>query len=747
MISRRLNVLVAPGVPFQHREFRQVLTQLRGQLQLQVYDCESQAEAFDALGHFTPDCIVLDTACADFDPTFVATLLHRATECNTYGEQPAVFIMSDGGLMDGLTGTHDLIVLDKEGLSQERLKKALLAQAKPKAVNLGVPVGYLDVPSPATGSAQYEWMGRTTLTEEAATKALFAEERFRRLVNNSLDLTCVVEADGFIKYASASSERILGIVPDDLAGRYVQDYLPRCKRNNIARWLTRQSVKGGFAGIVSRHQDGRAVYLEASCTDMTADPAIRGFVISARDVSSRRQAEEKLTYQARLLGHIREVVIGLDTDQKIVYMNPAAERIYRIRLAEALGQKWTILCQVEWLHDDEAPFMRQALADHGQWQGEVIHHLPSGRRLHVELSVTAHRETPASKPSLVLVIRDIKDRKVVENVLHESENRYRSLVTVTSDLVWHTDAEDLLTFISPKVTQLLGYAAADLIGKPMERFLAGTDESRALRLAYSQKEEFSYLQGTFLTKDGRVKYLEVSGLPQTGPNRLHRGYHGAIRDVTGRVESERAIRQSLTEKETLIKEIHHRVKNNMQIVSSLLFLQTQFVKDADTLARLQESQDRIRSMALVHEKLYQSTDLSRINFKDYLETLSRDIANSYRNQRVHLVLEMPDDCVTIGIDTAVPCGLIVNELVSNAYKHAFNDGRSGQVGVRLSCQRNKAVLEISDNGPGLPHTDLKAYEETSLGMQLVGALVHQVHGNLEVNNEGGTLFRLRFKLD
>lgn len=733
MIGRTLRVLANPGIPFQPPAVKEVLHSLRSKVQVQVYDCQSQAEVFDSLGHFWPDCILL---AGEPDHAGLLSLQRRAQELRS--ESLPVLLITDD--QDAFADTPNVHTLARTSLSAVSLKSLLMAQASPRPVQPQVPL--------AEQSFRYEWMGKTTFTEEGAVRTLFSEERFRRLVDNALDLICVVEEDGFIKYASSSSERILGIHQQELAGHYVQDYLQKCKRNNIARWFARNRNRSGFTELRMRHTSGRPVYLEAACVDMTQDSAIRGFVISAREITARRETEEKLDYQARLLAHIREAVVGLDADSRIVYMNRAAERFYRHKLEDALGKPWIELCQIEWMHPDEESFATEALRDHGLWQGEVIQHLAHGRRSHVEVSMTAHREVESGGTSLIVVVRDIKDRKVVENVLHESENRYRNLVTVTSDLVWHTDADNALTFISPKVGQLLGYAPTEVLGKALAAFLAEpeTAEAHQLQTALSNRQPFSYLQGTFRTRDGRLKYLEISGLPQMGTKRQHEGYHGAIRDVTERVEAERSLRQSLAEKETLIKEIHHRVKNNMQIVSSLLYLQTQFIKDPDMLARLQESQDRIRSMALVHEKLYQSRDLSRIDFKDYLETLARHISNSYRNRFVHLALELPEEPVSIGIDTAVPCGLVVNELVSNAYKHAFEPEAKGVVTLKLVSDGKRAELTISDTGKGLPYTDLGAYSSTSLGMQLVDALVHQLQGKLEVRNQDGAHFQLKFKL-
>lgn len=216
-------------------------------------------------------------------------------------------------------------------------------------------------------------------------------------------------------------------------------------------------------------------------------------------------------------------------------------------------------------------------------------------------------------------------------------------------------------------------------------------------------------------------------------------------EITEKKNTESQIRQSLKEKEVLLKEVHHRVKNNLQVISSILNLQSSYVKDENTLEILKESQNRIKSMSFIHESLYQTKNFSSINFSDYIENLAKNLVHSYRvyNDLVDLVLEI--DKVVLNLDQAIPCGLIVNELVSNALKYAFPDESAGEISIKLTQTGSIVSLQVEDTGIGLP--DNFDFRNTdSLGLQLVVTLVEQLEGEIELLNLSGTKYIINFEL-
>jgi two-component sensor histidine kinase len=215
-------------------------------------------------------------------------------------------------------------------------------------------------------------------------------------------------------------------------------------------------------------------------------------------------------------------------------------------------------------------------------------------------------------------------------------------------------------------------------------------------------------------------------------------------EIIERKRAEEQIKASLAEKELLLKEIHHRVKNNLQVISSLLNLQAGYVEDQAVREIFQESQHRVRSMALVHEKLYRSDDLARIDLAEYIRNLATFLFGSYRAASGRITLEVEADDVLLGIDAAVPCGLMLNELISNALKHAFPNGRSGLIQVQLRAADTQTLtLIIRDNGIGFPQ-EFDFNNTTSLGMQLVDTLVQQLDGTLEMQSLNGSEFKITF---
>jgi len=218
-----------------------------------------------------------------------------------------------------------------------------------------------------------------------------------------------------------------------------------------------------------------------------------------------------------------------------------------------------------------------------------------------------------------------------------------------------------------------------------------------------------------------------------------------VRDITERKKAEDRLQGSLQEKEVLLREIHHRVKNNMQVISSLLNLQSRRIKDTDVLEMFKESQRRIRSMALIHERLYQSSDLSRIEFSEYLRNLATHLFHSYQVDASRVQLKIEAEAVNLNINTAIPCGLIVNELISNALKHGFPEGRSGRVGIDLHrLEGDGYSLRVVDDGVGFPE-GLDFRKTETLGMQIVNTLASQIDASIDLGRDKGTEFTLRFQ--
>jgi len=216
------------------------------------------------------------------------------------------------------------------------------------------------------------------------------------------------------------------------------------------------------------------------------------------------------------------------------------------------------------------------------------------------------------------------------------------------------------------------------------------------------------------------------------------------RDITERKKMEDELRISLEEKEMLLREIHHRVKNNLMIISSLLNLQSRYIKDKQVLDVFKDSQNRARSMALIHDRLYQSSHLKRIDIGDYIQTLAGDLFRAYATDSARIKLNFDIEEVMVDINTMIPLGLIVNELLSNSLKHAFPEEREGHIDIGFHSQDHSYQLIVSDNGVGFPE-DINYQDTKSLGLRLVNILTDQIDGTIKLKREHGTNFIIEFK--
>ena len=351
------------------------------------------------------------------------------------------------------------------------------------------------------------------------------------------------------------------------------------------------------------------------------------------------------------------------------------------------------------------------------------------------------------------VQQELIERKRTEKALRESEDRYRFVSELTSDYAYafrvEPDGKLIPAWATGALVRITGYTADELQARGGWESMIYPDD---LSIPLNQLEsllagEAKTVEYRILTKNGEVRWTRDYARPvwDEEQGRLAHIY-GAIQDITERKQAETQIKLSLKEKEILLQEIHHRVKNNLQVISSLLNLQAGYLNDQQAFDLLQDSQNRVRSMALIHEKLYQSPDLARIDIAEYIRNLVTYLIRSYRvdTEKINLIIKA--DNISLGVDLAVPCGLILNELVSNSFKYAFPNGKIGKIYIELSANRDgQFTLTVGDNGVGLP-PDINFQRTTSLGLQLVNTLVEQLDGTIKLDNTRGTEFEITFAM-
>jgi PAS domain S-box-containing protein len=309
----------------------------------------------------------------------------------------------------------------------------------------------------------------------------------------------------------------------------------------------------------------------------------------------------------------------------------------------------------------------------------------------------------------------------------------------------HTvDELGIIRDVNCKWLEELGYSRDKVIGRRHD-FIMTSESVERSRLTvlpeFWRTGQVRNVPYQFVHKDGAIVdvMLDCDATVDDAGRRISLS---VVRDVTEQKRAEQQLKTSLQEKEVLLKEIHHRVKNNMQVISSLLSLQATYITDDQVRNIFSESRDRVKSMALIHEKLYNSENLARINFSEYTRSLAAGIFRSYNTSPRRVRLEVAIDNLFFGVDTAIPCGLILNELITNCLKHAFPEGRNGIVRISLAAEGEGGFnLVVGDDGVGFPAgLDFRTVE--SLGLRLVNMLVSQLRGTIDLLPGPGTVFSI-----
>lgn len=353
------------------------------------------------------------------------------------------------------------------------------------------------------------------------------------------------------------------------------------------------------------------------------------------------------------------------------------------------------------------------------------------------------------KPYEVLgIARDITERKRNEKILRESEEKYRLIIENIDDVIYSYNTDGTILFVSTNCYNLFGFTSAEIIGKNLIDFVYEEDKEIAiteLKKTILNKESHPFVC-RLMTKNGTILFIEERGKVILDENGEIIMFTGIIRNITEHHRIEEQIKTALAEKEVLLKEIHHRVKNNMQIIISLMNMQMQDSRDPIMVEKIKGLQQRIRAMSIIHENLYMSGDLSRINFEKYLHKLSTNLMQIYSHKfEIDLKLKVAD--FKMEIDTAIPCGLIVNELLSNSLKYAFpenwmvNNKKEYQIYVEFTSEADKFLLVVGDNGIGIPE-NIEEIKTKTLGLLLVEILANQLKGSLSVSNHDGVRYEI-----
>jgi PAS domain S-box-containing protein len=339
------------------------------------------------------------------------------------------------------------------------------------------------------------------------------------------------------------------------------------------------------------------------------------------------------------------------------------------------------------------------------------------------------------------MVEDISEQVSLNRAL----TKFRLGIDRSSNPIYITDQDGYIQYANPAFEAQYGYSMEEVIGKTPRLLKSGEQDDVFYERFWDTILSGKSAEGVMInqTKGGENVNVHYSTNPIIDNDGHHIGFIAIQDNITKRVEMEKKIRQSLQEKNVMLAEIHHRVKNNLAIVSGLLELETHDSDDKQTIDFIRKSQTRIKSMAIVHEKLYESNNLSNVNLYEYVRELTETIRESWMKHESSVGFDLSIDEVDININQAIPLSLIIHELITNAIKHAFASNQSGRIEVKIHESSNHINLTISDDGDNVPSGfDIEASQK--LGLSLVQILTSQLEGTLTFDTTGGLTYHLSF---
>ena len=617
----------------------------------------------------------------------------------------------------------------------------------------------------------------------ARKKAEFSLEqtvvRFRNLLENSPN-AIIILTDEKIKYVNQVAIELFGVDDEDsLFDRPFLEFIPSVYKTIIKTDLVsvREGAEMEYKEIRVLTELGNEidVGIQSTLTIYENKPSIQ---ISLNNISERMQLvqqqmrvriieeintvlkkeieehkrtqqklEEQKNYTRNIIESSLDMIIAVDETGKITEFNKASQDLFGYSLEEILGQPMSILYESQKEFEEVSATLKKS----GFYSGEITNLSKENRRFTSLLSASLIINDKGAVIGSMGVSRDITEYRANERIALEQKAKLESIFNSTENmLMWTMDKDYKLTSFNNNTLNWFQEFIKEIpqLHEPIlpviERHLDENYNQGQLK-AFDQAFNGKPQQFEFAVKSSSAAtiWLQAFLNPVYVDGKLEE-VSCLMYDNTERKQIDRKIRDSLKEKEVLLQEVHHRVKNNLQVISSILNLQSSYVTDPSTLDILQESQNRIKSMSFIHETLYRTTDFSSINFSEYIKSLSHNLIQSYTLQNCKVDFVADIDTIEMSIDQSIPCGLIVNELVSNALKYAFKDRKKGKLMIELKENGKQVSLRVSDDGVGLPE-NFKFEKNDSLGVQLVYSLTEQLDGTIEVNSEKGTSFLITFE--
>jgi len=573
------------------------------------------------------------------------------------------------------------------------------------------------------------------------------KDRYKKLFRHTDSCVAVLQAinngkDFIFKDLNPAAERESQVRNENIIGKKMSQATPRNAHLPMLKLLQRVYKTGEVEhfSFTPYYKDGKIIKWKQGTIYKSSPDEL---VVVYQDIAKEKQLIEELRkredYKA-IFDNSGAGTIIVDEDTTILLANKRFEELSGYSKEELEDKKsWTEFILKEDLEKMKKYHkLRRKDPSLAPQRYTFRAYDREGKIKHIQITIGM---IPGTKKSVASLI-DITELKEAEGKIREREERYRALVETAPNNILIFDKSGNILEVNKRLLEISGFKKEDLIGKNIKELASKVKvDLKEIMNLFEQTikgEKIEEKVRTFTNLKGeKIYYIAYPSTLKKNSKTI--GLSLIIENVTERYKAEKRIKESLKEKETLLREIHHRVKNNMQIIQSLLNLQVTRIKEEKAQRVLQESQGRIKAMSMIHEHLYQSETLAQVNIKEYIEKLLEDLVIFYK-AKIKKKLEIEN--IHLDIDTAIPLGLIINELVTNALKYAFPTGK-GTITIKLTTQKDKIELIIVDDGIGLPESiDIEKTE--TLGLKLVNILTMQLNGKISLKTRPGTQFKITF---
>ncbi|MEQ9090371.1 MAG: PAS domain S-box protein [Balneola sp.] len=461
-----------------------------------------------------------------------------------------------------------------------------------------------------------------------------------------------------------------------------------------------------------------------------------------KDITEETLAREKsrqlMTSFMDLYNSITDAIYLLNPLGVIIDVNAGLTKTFGYEKEEVIGQQIKFL-SASGKYNDEliTDYLKRAK------EGESISYEGWGEKKNGEVfptEVLMNSGSYLDEDVIIVVERDVSERLLSHQELKHRESMFSNLFHSSPIGIAQLDRHQEIESVNQSFEEIFGYTQKEVKGLELDKLIVPEDEYQdALELSTS--EIAKVYSGKRRTKSGNIIDVIVCAVPVIVDGKIISMY-GIYVDITDRKRAEEKLKSNLREKEVLLAEIHHRVKNNLAVITGLLELQALNSENEDAHKVLKDSQMRVNSIALVHELLYQSDDFSQVDIPSYLKDLTRVISNSLERTAKPVNIEFDLDQIELEITQAIPCGLILNEILTNSYKHAFAGRKAGEISISFKNCDNQIVYKVRDNGVGLPEENEE--DKQSLGMTLVKTLGRQLNAETNIYSHNGANFEFRF---